>query len=263
MASTAPTWFRGAWKREWSKHEDQPPGETRIVRDVQTPTMFGSVRINLDRPSFGNATSFADVDDAQLASLLDQKGFAGMASFEGDVATWEREIDFRPPDALDTARLKRLGPTTVLEEGFDGSSELWWSISSGDGKYLAIRIRNHDRTEVIFVVVGDHFVYARNRARDLPRAESLAALAAQMHATRAQLVELLDCELSYGTIRSGRVPWEIRFSTLPWREGKPLDFAASITIDASGTPVPRTPRPGWSVAIDTFAPQDLAALFPL
>jgi hypothetical protein len=259
-AGTAPSWFRGAWKREWSKEKDEAATETRIVRDLQTPTIFGSVRIGLDRPPLPNATSFDDLDDAQLAALLDQKGFAGTASFKGEVAVWEREIDFRPPNSADTARLKPLSPTTVLEEGFDGSSELWWSMSSGDGKYLGIKITGNKRTEVILTVVGDHFVYARNRRRDLPRAESLAALA--VNATRAQLIELLDCELSYGTIRSGRVPWEVHFSTLPWREGKPLEFARSITVDASGNPSPRVPTPGWTVAIDTFEAQDLRLLFP-
>ncbi len=258
-AGTAPSWFRGAWKREWSKEQGEAPTETRIVRDLQTPTIFGSVRIGLDRPPLRNATSFDDLDDAQLAALLDQKGFAGTASFKGDVAVWEREIDFRPPNTADTARLRPQSPTTVLEEGFDGSSELWWSMSSGDGKYLGIKIVANKRAEVIFTIVGDHFIYARNRRKDLPRAESLAALA--VHATRAQLIELLDCELSYGTIRSGQVPWEVRFSTLPWREGKALEFAHSIAVDAVGNLAPRVPTPGWAVAINTFDAKDLRLLF--
>lgn len=257
-SGTAPAWFRGAWKREWSKEKNEAPTETRIVRDLQTPTIFGSVRIGLDRPPM-TAASFDDLDDAQLKILLDQKGFAGTASFKGDVAVWDREIDFRPPNSVDTARLKPQSPTTVLEEGFDGSSELWWSMSTGDGKYLGIKIVNGKRTEAILTIVGDHFIYARNRRRDLPKAESLTALA--VNATRAELIELLDCELSYGTIRSGRVPWEVHFSTLPWREGKPLDFASRITVDAAGQPAPRVPTPGWTVAINTFDPKDLRLLF--
>ncbi len=62
-------------------------------------------------------------------------------------------------------------------------------------------------------------------------------------------------------IRSGRVPWEIRFSTLPWREGKPLDFAGEITLDPQGAPVPRAPIEGWSVPVNTFARDDLRILF--
>lgn len=96
-------------------------------------------------------------------------------SFKGDIAVWEHEIDFHPPNTPDTARLERLGPTSVLEKGLGGDfSELWWSIGSGDGKYLGIQIKQGARTERMLVIVGDHFVYARDRSRDLPPAESLS-----------------------------------------------------------------------------------------
>ncbi len=262
---SAPTWFRGAWMREWFKVGDDPtPQENHVVRDLQTPTVFGSVRIPHSRPTFPGVTSFDDLDDAQLAVLLEQRGgFAGTATFDGDVAVWTHEIEFRPPFGQpDTARLEQLGPTTVLEKGLDGSfSELWWSMSSGDGKYLGIKITNGARTERMLVVIGDHFVYARNRAKDLPAADSLTALVAETKATRAQIIEILDCELSYGTVRSGRVAWEIRYSTLPWREGKALDFVREITVDPAGAPVSRAPVPGWSVPVNTFTPGDLRLLF--
>jgi len=261
---SAPAWFRGAWKREWVKTKEEPTAHERLlVRDLQTPTVFGSVRISLDRPVFPDAKSFDDLDDAQLATLLEQRGgFAGAATFDGDLAVWNHEIDFQPPSSSDTARLEQLSPTRVLEKGLDGDFfELWWSMSSGDGTYLGIKIMNGKRTERLLVVVGDHFVYARNRTHDLPTAESLTALVAQTKATRAEIITLLDCELSYGTIRSGRVPWEVRFSTLPWREGKPLDFAQAITLDTAGSPIPRAHLDGWSVAINTFAPDDLRVLF--
>jgi hypothetical protein len=248
--------------REWYKTKDDPtPQETHVVRDLQTPTVFGSVRIPRSRPAFPGARSFADLDDAQLAVLLEQRGgFAGTAAFDGDLALWTHEIEFRPPfTQADTARLERTGPTTVLEKGLDGDFfELWWSMSSGDGKYLGIKVVNGTRTERMLVVIGDHFVYARNRARDLPAAASLTALVAETQATRAQIIEILDCELSYGTVRSGRVPWEIRYSTLPWREGVPLDFVREITLDAAGAPVP---RPGWTVPVNTFTAGDLRILF--
>lgn len=263
-ADSAAIWYRGAWKREWFADENGAPSETSIVHDLQTPTLFGSIRIPLDRPAFPGAKSFDDLDDAQLAMLLHQRGgFAGLASFDGDVAVWDHEIDFQPVHGVDTARLKRTSPTAVLEEGLRGEfKELWWSMASGDGKYLGIKVANDHRTERILVVVGDHFVHARNRKRDLPVAKSMSAIVKTMGATRAQIIEMLDCELSYGTIRSGRVPWEIRFSTLPWLEGKPLELASAIALDAAGQPAPRTPTPGWSVVVNTFERADLEVLFP-
>ena len=73
---------------------------------------------------------------------------------------------------------------------------------------------------------------------------------------------MLDCELSYGTLRSGRLPWEIRFSTLPWREGRCVNFPNEIKVDPHGLPIPRILTKGWSVPISPFAHDDLTALFP-
>jgi hypothetical protein len=220
----APPWFRGVWKREWIRYGEAAPFEDRIVRDVQTPSVFGSVRIPLDRP---HVRSFDDCDDAQLRALLAQKGFAGIATFEDDVATWHHAIDFQPPD-FDQARIVPHGTNTVLEVGLDGSfQELWWNLAPNDGRYLGIEWLRGERVHALLAVVGDHFVYARNRAKDIPPADSLAALAT----TRAEMRELLDCELSYGHVRGARVPWEIRYSTLPWREGEQAGFdAATGTI---------------------------------
>jgi hypothetical protein len=234
----APPWFRGVWKREWIRYAAEP-FEDRIVRDVQTPSVFGSVRIPLDRP---RVASLADATDDELRALCLQKGFAGIATFDGDVATWHHAISFQPPET-DTARISQHGPNSVLEQGLDGEfAELWWNLAPNDGRYLGIEVTRGDRVHQLLAVVGDHFAYARNRPRDLPPGESLSTIAT----TRAQMIELLDCELSYGHVRGGRVPWEVRFSTLPWREGQATDFAQ---IQAEGT-----------VLVNTFTDEDLRAI---
>ena len=266
---TAPPWFVGAWKREWMRPRGGTACETSIVRDLQTPSVFGSVRIALDRPAFVGANSFADLDDAQLAVLLTQRGgFAGTASFVGEnatsIATWNHEIDFQPRNGVDAARLTQTGPTTVLEESLDGTfDELWQSVPGGDGNCLGLKITRAGRVERMLIVVGDHFVYARNRMRDLPDAPSLTELVATTHATRAQIIEMLDCELSYGLVRSGRVAWEVRLSTLPWREGRVLEFASEVVIDPTVIPRPRAPRIGeaWTVPVNTMTQEDLTAMF--
>jgi hypothetical protein len=266
---TAPPWFVGAWKREWMRPRGGTACETSIVRDLQTPSVFGSVRIALDRPAFVGANSFADLDDAQLVVLLTQRGgFAGTASFVGEnatsIATWNHEIDFQPRNGVDAARLTQTGPTTVLEESLDGTfDELWQSVPGGDGNCLGLKITRAGRVERMLIVVGDHFVYARNRTRDLPDAPSLTELVATTHATRAQIIEMLDCELSYGLVRSGRVAWEVRLSTLPWREGRVLEFASEVVIGPTVIPRPRAPRIGeaWTVPVNTMTQEDLTAMF--
>lgn len=225
----APPWFRGVWRREWVRYGEGEPFEDRIVRDVQTPSVFGSVRIPIDRPA---VKSFADATDAELESLSAQKGFAGIATFEDDVATWHHAIDFQQPET-DTAKIVQHGTNTVLEVGLQNEfAELWWNLAPHDSRYLGIEVMRDDRIHELLAVVGDHFVYARNRARDWAPPT-----------TRAELIELLDCELAYGHVRGGKAPWRITLSTLPWREGQSIDFVAV--------------RDAGNVLVNTFTEDDL------
>src|SRR6058998_4071083 len=73
-----PSWMHGVWTREWI--------EVRGVRSrrfavqyLQTPTLFADMRLPIERPSFSQATSFADLTDAHLLVLARQRGFTGVA----------------------------------------------------------------------------------------------------------------------------------------------------------------------------------------
>jgi hypothetical protein len=152
----------------------------------------------------------------------------------------------------------------MYEHALDSSYvESWRSIDGGEGRFLAVRVERSGRLDRVLLVAGDHFVYVRNRGKDLPIAASLDSLIAATRATRAQIVVYLDCEFSVGRVRGGARPWEIQQSTLPWREGMHLDFADSVGVnDATGL-VPRvaaTER--WSVPMNTFSRAELVALFP-
>ncbi len=124
---------------------------------------------------------------------------------------------------------------------------------------------NQQRVHEILSVAGDHYIYARNRPFDLPMADSLAALIEKEHYTREQLIAVLDCEVSHGFVLGGRQPWEVQFSTIPFKEGKPLDFASQIRVDpATGQLSHRgsTPDLIWSFPINTLPIEDLLVLFP-
>ena len=111
------------------------------------------------------------------------------------------------------------------EHGLDGSYiESWRSTTGGNGHFLVIRVTHTGRLLRTLVVVGNQFVYVRNRAIDLPAAASFEALFDFTKASRAQIEQYLDCEFSVGRVRDGSVPWEIERSTLPWREGRHLNF---------------------------------------
>ena len=260
-ATSLPAWLSGTWHREWIRR-DGVTTNTMLVRYLQTPLWFGDVRIPTDRPRI-TAGSLAELGDAELAGLAKQRGFFGYTTLAGDVSTWHHEIDYQPSDGSpDTARIERLGASSMLEQGLDGSFvEHWWNLASGDGKFLTVRVMRAGRLDRMLVVAGDHFLYARNRAHDLPSARSLTELAAG--ASREQLLAYLDCELSHGTVRGGGVPWQIEHSTLPWREGTHLAFVDDLTLDATGSlATPAAAGETWTIPINTLALEDLRVLFP-
>ena len=262
--SNLPSWLPGVWTREWIERRGVRT-DLFDVHFLQTPTLFGDVRLPRTRPAFSHARSFADLTDDELLQLAKQRGFAGTTTAAGALATWHHEIDFQPPDtSVDIGRLERIDDTHMYEYAPDGSYiESWRSISRGNGRFLAVRLERGGRLDRVLLVAGDHFLYVRNRSSDLPIAQSLDSLIAATRATRAQIVEYLDCEFSAGRVRGGAVPWEIQQSTLPWREERHLDFVDSVSVSDADSLVPRvaaTER--WSVPVNTLSRSDLLALFP-
>jgi hypothetical protein len=261
-----PGWFLGTWERDWIRKGGTTDSSVE-VRYLQTPTMFGDVRVPRERPRLPAGGSWADLTDADLVILARQQGFFGFTTVAGDVATWHHEIDFQPPDPeVDRGRLERVG-SSLLERGLDGSyTEHWWPLGSGDGRFLVVRVTkragNAQRLERVLLVAGDQFAYARNRPQDLPPSSSLSELIAASHAPRAKVLEYLDCELSEGRVRGGQRPWEIEFSTLPWRSGAHLELPDLIEVEKTGRlSAHGAPEETWSFPLNTFSSDDLRTLF--
>ena len=256
---TVPT---GAWQRDWIRRHGGEADPRVTVRYVQTPSVFGDVRIPGDRPAVGHAASFADLSDDELAALAKQNGFAGETTMDGANATWHHEIDFQPAGrGDDVGRIEPVDDGQMLEHALDDSYiERWSAIGHDGGKFLAAKVAREGRVDQLLAVAGESFVYARARAAALPAADSISEAIARTHATREEIIAYLDCEISYGTVRG----WHIEHSTLPWREGKRLPFADRIAIDAHGQPAARMISAGetWSFPVQTFTAAELRAMFP-
>ena len=263
-AGQLPAWLPGVWSREWIERQGTRTS-TFTVRYLQTPAGFGDLRIPVARARRSEAASFADLTDEELRALAKQRGFIGHTTADNLIATWHHEIDFQPPDtSADIGRLEGAGSGRMYEHALDSSyTEHWVSLTSGDGRFLTVRVERGGRLDRILMVAGDYFVYARNRAKDLPAAPSLEALIATTKAARDEIIGYLDCELSVGRIRGGTVPWEIQYSTLPWREGRHLDFVDRIGVrGSSGELVPRAePGETWTVPTNTVDAGDLRLWF--
>lgn len=273
MSTPVPSWITASWERLWVINNNQgPPENTVNVRNIQTPTLFGDCRIPKDRPRYPQAHSLADLSNAELATLYPQEGFSGYTTTDGYIITWHHEIDYQPPDgSIDIGRFELLGGRNVLEHGVQSVYlEHWWRLEEPGGYFLGIKVMRNlghgqQRVHEILSVSGDHFIYARNRAFDLPMANNLADLIKKEKYSRKQILAVLDCEVSHGFVLGGRQPWEVQFSTLPFKEDKPLEFAQRIRVDpATG----QLSQPGlapdliWSVPINTLGVEDLLVLFP-
>jgi hypothetical protein len=262
--AAVPDWLRGVWTREWIQ-EGKAKSNTLDVFYLQTPSYFADIRLPKGRTHFPNAKSFADLTDQQLRLLARQNGFTGLTTTSGPVATWNHDIQFQPSDgAPDRGRLQRIARTRMHEHGLDGSYiDSWRSATSGNGHFLAIRVMHTGRLLRTLIVIGNQFVYVRNRAMDLPAAASFEALFDFTKASRAQIEEYLDCEFSVGRVRGGAVPWEIEQSTLPWREGRHLEFADEVAAAEGGTElVPRSAgNDEWTVPVNTLTAREIGDLF--
>lgn len=269
-SAPVPGWFVRAWERLSVRNDGGPPERTVDVRDIQTPTLFGDVRIPEERPSYRKP--LAELSDAELATLFPQEGFSGYTTVDGVIATWHHEIDYQPPDgSLDIGRLVQAGGRNLFEFGVQADyEEHWWSLEDGQGAFFGVKVLRKlpdgtTRVHQILSLVGDHFVYARNRAVDLPMAPSLAALVEKEKPSRKVLLEWLDLEVSHGFVLGGRFPWEIQLSTIPDREGEPLAFAEEIVVDPRTGGVTHrgeTPDLIWSFPVNTLDVEDLVVLFP-
>jgi hypothetical protein len=259
-----PRWLRGDWTRDWIEVRGARSSRF-VVHYLQTPRLFADMRIPIQRPAFPNATSFANLSDADLATLAQQRGFAGWVSAAADTFTWHHEIDFQPSDGtLDIGRVERVDSAHWYEHALDSSYvESWRSTAPGDTTFLVLRGERAGRLDQMLLVVGDRFLYVRNRSIDLPEAPSLDSLIARTHAGREQIIAYLDCEFSWGRVHGGARPWQVDASTLPWREGQSLPFVSTVALTADSTgPLVRGPGLSWSVPVNTLSKTQLATLFP-
>jgi hypothetical protein len=253
-AAQVPAWLQGEWTRDWIQRGSAQTN-THDIHYLQTAGFFADIRLPRDRAGLSAAKSFADLTDSQLSLLAGQNGLEGVTTVQGDVATWSDEVSFQPSDGSpDSGRLQRIPPDRMHEIGLNGSyTESWRHAGGEQGPFLVVRVERAGRLHQTLVVVGDRFIYVRNRAKDLPTAASLKELIDSTHATREQIVAYLDCEFSVGRVRGGAVPWGIEQSTLPWREGQRLDFVADLSKPHHADQ--------WTVPVNTLPAGESGRLF--
>lgn len=227
--------YVGAWRRR---------SETELGLWLQTHRLHASLTIPLDRPDFTGRRTWADFSDVELLLLARQRGVSGACIAQGDLLHRRRQIDYLPrrgdPFLI---RMQREG-TLLKQESLDGRDQVVWELlADGQQEMFALRFQDagigadsDDQRRGFLLVVGRYFMFVRDRSGITPRAESLATLIELKEPTRAQIIELLDFEISFGERAGDETPWHIKHSTIPYREGLPLmDDATLAQILAQAT----------------------------
>lgn len=232
MVTRMPQSYVGVWRRRSIEYPDGAVDRTTAVYWLQTHALFADIRVPQPRPTFNGARSLDAMSVAQLHWLAGQQGFAGVLESNGERCTWHRHIDFQPQSAAPDSGRMHWRDDLLIEEGIHTAyREEWEPLETDSRAVVALRLIDEVSNGVVqrarrgvWVVVGNYFMCVVDRLRALPsqRADTLQQLVTNPKTTADEALGSLDCEISFGVRRGGAHPWEIRLSTLPFREGSAL-----------------------------------------
>jgi len=216
-----PEHYVGAWRKR---------SDTECAFWLQSHRLHASLTIPITRPDFAGRQSWADFSDQELLELTHQAGVAGACIAQGDILHRRRQIDYLPRRGEPHLRRMRRSGMLLAEETLDSRDAcVWESLADAQQEIVALRFQDagigqdsDDQRKGYLLVVGNYFLFVRDRLVFTQQAASLAILAEYKMRDRAQRIELLDFEISFGTRTTGAAPWMIQLSTLPFREGQPL-----------------------------------------
>jgi len=237
-----PPHYRGVWRRLSLQVADGERDTRTQVYWLQTPSLYGDIRVPADRPDFSDRRSLQDFDDAELTWLAQQKGFAGLLEAEGDICRWHRELDYQPPTGDDDVGHMHFEGPLLVENGVDSDyEEEWRRLTPAEVPFVALELiseidalgPSRERSGYV-LVAGDYFLYVRGRRGALPPGPSLSGVIHGAKCSRQCMLELLDFEISFGRRRDDDVPWRIELSTLPFREGQSLFTPDTAPAPRSG-----------------------------
>jgi hypothetical protein len=212
----------GLWRRSLIAWPDGRRDTATWVNWLQGENLYIDLRQPIGRPDFAGVGCLAQLGDTQLAWIARQEGFAGTLRYVEGVFEWQREIDFQPATAHADRGHLRFEHGRLVEEGANlPYVEHWQRETLAAGPLWAVKFADaNDGRHGFLLRHGGIFMYARGRSAALPSGRALSDLVAQASSLQAAQ-DLIDCEISQGTVASAE--WVIRRSSLPFREGHPLD----------------------------------------
>lgn len=219
-----PPALRCVWRRSLLRVPGTEDDTTTTVFWLQGARWHADIRIPAGRPDFSGVKRLEDCSDAQLAWLATQQGFAGVTTVDprSQETNWLRIVDFQPPSALPDAGYTEFTQGMLVETGVHADYvEHWHRVPATDNGCAVFRRLDSDTTELL-MTAGAMVTSVRARRESFGR---------QGWGHGALLRSQLDFEISCG-VRNSR-GWQVRHSTLPWREGQPVEVSLNELRDGS------------------------------
>ncbi|OOG12986.1 hypothetical protein [Pseudomonas sp. C9] len=210
--------YLGVWKRRLISFQSGRTDSETAVYWLQTPRLFADLRIP---PATLAALPLEQLNHADLLTLSEQKGFAGVTEVEGDICQWHRKLDYQPASAeQDIGHMHFETSERLIETALDDDYyEIWERLPDSRGicRGQWLQAANDPVRVACLVLAGDYFLFAASRIVALAPGGHL-----REHMSAAAAHELLTTELSFGRHQGGQTPWQIDYSTLPALTGQPL-----------------------------------------
>jgi hypothetical protein len=235
----------GCWERLYIRFRYGLEDRTTRVVWLQTLSGAGDIRIAASRPNLCGRKGLADCSKDELLKLAEQDCFCGFTLFDPyaepfPTASWPKDaylfrfqplITFPEPGWIEW----RNAGTCMIERAPSGAYEEDWRLQSGSRSFAIHLTKRDAATMTCLFVAGEHAIYARNRAVDLPLDKTLLELAKDAEYDPGGLRQFVDCEFSYARRAEPGGDYHIEVSTLPWREGQPLGCAWIEAVTSNAT----------------------------
>ena len=220
-----PQRYRGVWARSLLDALGQRDDRS-YVRWLQTSVWHADLRIPLAARPEAMQPPGAEPGRQRSLQRAGQQGFCGVTEVwqqaGSEVCTWHRRSDFQPArQAADAGLMVFDTPDRLTETGVHAPYlEVWDRLSDSTGRFVVLAGLDglgHDTQERV-LVAGRYLMRVRPRRLAWPDAsQTLLSLGDVIARHPALAGQLLDFEISFGTLEAGR--WTIEQSTLPEREG--------------------------------------------
>jgi hypothetical protein len=224
---------RGLWRRTIYRRGNDVPDCSTDVFWLQGPHFFADIRQPVEHTSFGHVGCLRDLNADHLAWLALQEAFAGKLELNGTVAWWRRSIDLQPEGPFaDRARLQQTGD--MLDEYGTESPyyERWERQNQSTSPCWGLRVVSlADGRSGFLVRVAERLMFGRTRKSSLPSGRNLTEALDEVP-TLEEKQDLLDFEVSLGSIAPNGNEWLIERSTLPFKQGRV--WSIQLRADALG-----------------------------